>query len=213
MYSTIVVRLGVIGDVHCQDELLRISIQHLHGLGINRIYCTGDVVDGIGDIHKCIEYLRNAAVETVLGNHDDWLLDNQLRDLDFATPRTELLEDELRYLKNLPQTIDIATPLGNALLCHGVGTNYMRKIDPDDCGYAIEANEDLQKLIRERKYRFLINGHSSKKMLRDIRGLLVINAGSLKDPGFLTIDFEKRIAAFWLIANQGQVLCEKEARI
>jgi putative phosphoesterase len=213
MYSTTIARLGVIGDVHCQDKQLKKSIEHIHSLGIDRIYCTGDVGDGIGSIHKCIQLLRKANVETVLGNSDEWLRENQSRALHHATQRSELLKDEIDYLMNLPRIRNIGTPMGVALLCHGIGANNMRKVNPDDYGYAIEANEDLQKIIRERRYRFLINGHSHSKMMRDIQGLLVINAGSLRDPRFLTIDVEKRVVAFWLIANDGMVLCEKEEEI
>ena len=213
MQTITVARLGVIGDVHCNDSYLKKSIDHIHGLGIGKICCTGDVVDGTGDIHKCIEYLRESKVDAVLGNRDDWLLHDEARDLHSATKRAELLDDEIKYIESLPISRDIITPFGTALLCHGVAENYMRKINPDDYGYAIKANEDLQKLIRERKYRFLLNGHSHRKMIRDFLGLLVINAGSLNDPGFLTLDFENRIASFWLIDTRGQIICEKEERL
>ena len=131
MYSTTIARLGVIGDVHCQDEQLQKSIEYIHSQSIDRIYCTGDIVDGIGDIHKCIKHLRKANVETVLGNRDEWLLEEQSRDLHHATQRSELLKDEIDYLMNLPRTRNIVTPMGVALLCHGIGANNMLKVNSD----------------------------------------------------------------------------------
>jgi predicted phosphodiesterase len=216
MQSTTVAAIGIIGDIHCQDDYLLRSIEHLHGRGIEKIYCTGDVVDGKGDVHKCIDYLRNAKVEVVLGNHDDWLLRDYARDLQDATQRSELSADEIKYLATLPNTIDIITPLGNSLLCHGVGNNNMCKINPDDYGYAIDANYDLQALIQMRKYRFVFNGHSHRKMMRDFQGLLVINAGSLLEdssPGFVTLDFESRNLSFWLIESNSRVVVEKDERL
>lgn len=216
MESSTVPMIGIIGDVHCQDGYLLRSIEHLHSRGVEKIYCTGDVVDGKGDVHKCIDYLRNAGAEVVLGNHDDWLLRDYARDLYDATQRSELSADEIKYLATLPNTIDIITPLGSALLCHGVGNNYMCKINPDDYGYAIDANDDLQGLIRTRKYRFVFNGHSHKKMMRDFQGLLVINAGALLEdsyPGFVTLDFLSCNLSFWLIESNGRVVVEKDERL
>jgi len=90
--------------------------------------------------------------------------------------------------------------MGPVLLCHGVGENNMSKINPDDFGYAIEVNDDLQKLILCRKYKAIINGHSHKQMVREFNGLVVINAGSLVGkPGFLIVDFGKSEVEFHIL--------------
>ena len=76
----------------------------------------------------------------------------------------------------------------------------MARLAPDDYGYAIEANVDLQDLIRESRYKYVINGHTHHKMVRGFGRLTVINAGTLKrdnDPGFVTIDFSHGIVQFF----------------
>ena len=73
-------------------------------------------------------------------------------------------------------------------------------LNPDDYGYAIEVNIDIQNLIRGRKYRYVINGHTHYKMVRYFGNLTIINAGTLKyehNPGFLVIDFVQQFVQFY----------------
>lgn len=59
---------------------------------------------------------------------------------------------------------------------------------------------DLQKLIEEQKYRYVINGHTHYKMVRYFGNLTIINAGALKhedEPGFLVINFVEQFVRFY----------------
>jgi predicted phosphodiesterase len=64
-------------------------------------------------------------------------------------------------------------------LCHGIGENDMAVVRPDDTGYALESNLELQALIKAKHYRFMLGGHSHSPMVRTIGGLTIINAGTL----------------------------------
>ena len=55
----------------------------------------------------------------------------------------------------------------------------MAGVKPHHEGYDITANTDLQQLISERRYRFVLNGHTHKPMLRTFGPLSIINAGTL----------------------------------
>jgi len=204
-------RIGVVGDIHAQDERLEVTLEFLRKEAVP-IMCTGDVVDGKGDVHKCISLLEEAGVETVLGNHDEWMLQNIMRDLTVEgsdgddTMHTTTLADlsgpEIRFMRSLPKTMSFLSACGNILLCHGVGENTMNKINPDDYGYAIEFNDDLQKIISEKRYKIMINGHSHKKMIKEIKGLVILNAGSLtREPGFLIVDFKERVVHFHVLSG------------
>jgi len=57
------------------------------------------------------------------------------------------------YLAGLAPTRAVETSDGPLLLRHGIGDNDMCRLTPDDYGYAIEVNEDLARLVRERRYR------------------------------------------------------------
>lgn len=186
-------RLGLIGDIHAEDALLEVALDTLQARGLDGIFSTGDIVDGSGSVDRCCELLASRGVTVVRGNHDQWFLTGALRELPGATRGDHVSVESKDRIARLPQTVDIRTVCGLALLCHGLGANDMARVGPEDAGYAIEANEDLQRLIAGDTYRWVLNGHSHRPMVRRFGRLTVINAGSLSPRGgacFFELDFE-----------------------
>ena len=62
--------VGVIGDVHAEDELLSKAIKFLRDRGVETILCVGDMPDGRGSVDHCCKILLKEDVTVVLGNHD-----------------------------------------------------------------------------------------------------------------------------------------------
>ncbi len=198
----IIEKVGVIGDVHAEDKILENIINFLDKMDFDVILCTGDIVDGQGDVNKCVKLLQKANVVTVSGNHDRWIIRSEMRDLNYATDLFTLSSDVYDFVLYLPKIFEMETPSGLLLLCHGIGENDMAQLNPYDEGYAIEANDDLQNLLNEHKYKFVIGGHTHKKMVRKFNDMFFINAGTLKqekDPCFLTIDFIEEHLQFYQI--------------
>lgn len=192
-------RIGILGDVHAEDELLESALNFFAGENLDSVLCTGDVVDGAGDANRCCELLRQFDVLTVRGNHDRWILENTLRDLPDATPRDGLTSDNLTFLRGLSSTRFFQTTAGTLLLCHGMGENDMQGVTPNDEGYALEFKDELQRLRREKTADFIIAGHTHRRMVRDFGGLVVINAGTLfriQQPCVATADFNQRWVQF-----------------
>jgi len=203
--------IGIIGDIHTQDKLLNRTISFFNKKGINNILSTGDIVDGPGNVNECIRILKKNNIKTVLGNHDRWILNNQMRLLPDANKISDLEVNSIKYLKALPKTIQILSPIGNVLLCHGINENDMNKINPNDFGYALEVNEDLQNIINDKYYRIIINGHSHKRMFKIINSLYIINAGTLyyeHDPCFVILDIIERIIYFYVFDEYKNIQME-----
>jgi len=197
-------KIGVIGDIHGESFLLEIALKFFEVININHILTVGDILDGEGNIDHCCELLQKYQVMAVKGNHERWFLNNHLRQLKNATQLTDINKNSYQYLANLPATKVLETPEGLLLLCHGLDTDDMIKLNPDDYGYAIESNLPLQNLINDQKYRFVINGHTHLRMVRKFENLTIINAGSLKaksnynrKPCFLIVDFVKKIVEYY----------------
>lgn len=55
----------------------------------------------------------------------------------------------------------------------------MASVRPDDMGYALESNTALQRLLHYGGYRFVLSGHSHRRMVRKIAKTTFINAGTL----------------------------------
>ena len=177
------------------------------------ILCVGDIVDGDGDVNDCCNLLKKYQVVTVMGNHDEWFLTNSMRNLPDATPLGDVNQDSQQFIRNLPLELEINTAAGNLLLCHGLGKKTMAKVRDDDFGYALDMNFELQDLIKSNRYRFVINGHTHYKMVRNFGTMTVINASSLlyEDAGFLTVDFTNRYLQFYTLGVSLPIILRKQA--
>lgn len=192
-------RIGIVGDVHAEDAFLEIALCFLHTQNVDAILCTGDVVDGPDDANKCCELLQQFDVRVVRGNHDRWILANEMRQLADADDLSSLSESTRNYLEDLPLTLTFRTVAGELLLCHGLGNNDMARLTPDDYGCALEMNQELQQLLRS-DFRVVVAGHTHKRMVRKIDGVTFINAGTLfhkHSPCFAMIDFETSEVQFF----------------
>jgi putative phosphoesterase len=201
-------RFGLIGDVHAEDEQLERVVRFLRNQGVERLLCTGDVVDGPGDANRCCRLLADAEVITVQGNHDRWLFQSHRPLLPDATQRADLEPASVRFLRSLPEMVEIRTPAGLFVLCHGLPGNDMAQLRPDDAGYALESNLDLLRLVREARYQFVINGHTHRRMVRQFSGITVVNLGTLyrqHDPCCAVMDLEQRTVTFYNLSPDGEI--------
>jgi predicted phosphodiesterase len=209
-------KIGLIGDVHAEDELLERTLAHFVEHGVSTVLCTGDIVDGKGSVDRCCELLKEAGALTVRGNHDRWAPDGKLLGIPDATVWASLTPRSHEFLRGLPVIREFSTPLGSALLCHGMGKNDMSRIGPDDHGYAIETNDELQALIRGGQYRFVFNGHSHRPMVRHFGRLTIANAGTLRrdhQPGAVIVDFDEAVMSLFPFDAQGRLGREPEIRL
>jgi len=159
---------GVIGDIHAEDIRLHSALQFLIAQSVDRLVAVGDIVDGPGDELRCCKLLQTHNVDAVLGNHDRWRLEGRRMSHHSGTTTDPAVE---QFLQTLPATRSYDTPSGKLLLCHGLADNDMNGLTADDFGYALETNDELQELLQTRTYRFVINGHTHRRMVRDFGGL------------------------------------------
>ncbi len=204
--------LGLIGDIHCEDLRLAASLEFFAERGVDGICAVGDIVDGYGNPDRCIELLAEHDVTTVAGNHERWLLAGTMRDLDDATALTDLSSRSREWLSSLPRSRHLFTTLGSVLLCHGLGEDDMKGVRPEDYGYALETNAALSLLV-QRGERFVINGHTHRRMVRTISGLTLINAGTLArgwGPCVAVLDLNERCVSFFDVDEGGEIGLESE---
>ncbi len=201
-------RIGLVGDVHAEDQRLEVALAALRVEGAHMVLCTGDVVDGLGDVDRACALLAQYGVLTVRGNHDRWIRDDTTRALPHAHRMTELAPESIAFLKALPPTRTVPTPDGILLLCHGVGENDMTMLRPSDRGYALSSNDDLLRVLFDPRIAIMVGGHTHLTMMRRFeRGdgkspLWVVNPGTLareNQPGFAVLDLVARHVSFFRI--------------
>jgi predicted phosphodiesterase len=209
------VRFGLIGDVHAEDDLLDATLNALRAERVDRILCTGDLVDGEGSVDRVCSLLTTAGALVVRGNHDRWIRTDEMRSLPHAHRMTDLAVETVALLKGLPATLMFEVPGGRLLLCHGVGGNDMSNLGPDDYGYAISSNEDLLTLLFDTRIRLMVGGHTHRPMVRQFKRtaqtppLVVVNPGTLArgdEPGFAVLDVGKGMVEFHRFAEGGRIV-------
>jgi len=210
--GTFPTKFGLIGDVHAEDQLLARTLDLLAAARVDRVLCTGDLVDGFGNVDRVCSLLEGRGAVVVRGNHDRWVRADEMRKLENAHRMTDLAVDAIGFLKELPQTVSIDVEGGRVLLCHGVGPNDMCKLGPDDYGYAIASNDDLLAVLFDPTVRVMIGGHTHKPMVRRFeRGsgkapLHVVNPGTLARhdaPGYAVLDLARARVDFHAFAGDG----------
>ena len=196
-------KIGIIGDVHAQHRALESALLFLQMQNADAILCTGDLADGdaaqTGDLNRVCALLQNASAQVVKGNHDRWFLDGEYRDWSDASPSTPVTNATRNYLSNLPKTQTFETAMGKLLLCHGVGENDMNHFSPDDYGYALEANPELQKILQS-DVALVVGGHTHRRMARKIEDTIFLNAGTLRpefSPCLSVLDTRAKEIQFW----------------
>lgn len=194
-------RIGIIGDVHAEHVSLETALNHLKSRGADKLLCVGDIVDGMkernGNIDACCDLLKEFGVLTVRGNHEREVLDNGLQDI---TDPATLRADTLDFLRALPKTVRLPTPLGDLLLCHGYGENDMLRFRPDEKEDVLAQAPELQALAADHRLRFVANGHSHMRMVRRFEGFTIINAGTLlpiHEPCFAELDLDAQKVTFF----------------
>lgn len=198
-------RIGLIGDVHAEDEALLQTLDFLQDQQLDAILCTGDIADGFGDINRCCELLQQHEVITVRGNHDRWLLNDKVRHIENAHCRTELTPENHAYLEALPTSLTFATSHGHAMLCHGVVDDDLAKIWPGSERMPPERSTKLDTLLADNQYHLLLNGHMHYRTLVYFEQLTLLNAGTLRNlhrPGFSTLDFAQDQVTAYEFAEQ-----------
>jgi len=184
-------RLGVIGDVHCESETLEQVLDALESMNVEVVLCVGDLVDGPGDADATLAMLEARGVQCVAGNHERWFLAGEQRSLDNVT--LEVTQASRAFMESLPQMRRYATPIGQLVLCHGVGEDDEAWLLPDTRGYALQDIPTLRELMLDDEVDLMIAGHTHERMVRVFPGLTVVNAGTIHrkdEQTFMVVDFQ-----------------------
>jgi putative phosphoesterase len=205
-------RAGVIGDVHCEDEALGLVLDEFQRQHVEIVLCVGDIVDGAGDVNRCCALLEDHGVRTVVGNHDRWLLSGEKHDVPNATSLNSLSARSRAFLDRLPSTLKFTTPLGTLLLCHGIGDDDMACVKPDHLRHDLERNDALKRVLASKRCDFMVNGHTHRAMVRRVRHLTIINAGTLHrndERRALVLDFTSKTTTFFEVRPTGLEAVER----
>ena len=212
-------RLAVISDIHSNLQALTAVWARMEELGIDSIFCLGDVVGYGARPAECLAIIRQNNVRTVQGNHDALIADGSLH-LDFNVyslaavehNRKLLTKDDLDWLGALPPSYRHSQ---KALFVHG---------SPDDRDRYLIYLDDLQEasasLLEEDGPGVCFFGHTHHPVVFDGQGFLpvrqkkifledslrmLVNPGSVGQPR----DNDPRASFLWWDQEEGTLNFER----
>jgi putative phosphoesterase len=176
----------LIADIHGNYEALQTVLKIPHDKAI----CLGDIVDYGPEPDRCINLLREKAIPTIRGNHDnavafkvDCQCGYRYKHLSIATREYTwkiLDRAEIEYLKKLPPLIKEEIDGKKLYLTHASPRSMFEYIKPET------SDEEIQSMINEAlepvEAEFLVVGHSHIPMNRKLGNLTIVNPGSVGQP-------------------------------
>lgn len=182
--------LAVITDIHANLPALRASLQRIDELGIERVYCGGDLVGYGPHPNEVCALIREREIPTIYGNYD-YAIARDLEDCGCAyiTPHDrELGQQSVEwtlahtdqaskdFMRALPFDLSFELAGARVHLVHGSPrkvNEYLFEDKPRSLYERLAAAEDA---------RALAFGHTHKPWVHRYGGVLFVNCGSVGKP-------------------------------
>lgn len=165
--------IALISDIHGNFVALREVLKEVDQLGIEEIYCLGDVSGYYLQINECCNELRKRNVQCVLGNHDWHLISHTLSRSKTANHCLEyqrgiITKENLSWIASFP----IHRKVNDLALVHGGWNNPIDEYltDPPFTYFDLVTGN------------FFASGHTHKQVVRSFNNKLYCNPGSVGQP-------------------------------
>jgi predicted phosphodiesterase len=175
------VRVALISDLHANEIALQAVLVDAHRAGYDQLVCLGDVATLGPRPDRVLSCLRDLGCRNILGNHDEFMLDtalihsyseSELIVRSVEATRAALPDDAFAFIRTFERTI----ALDGLLLYHGTPRSNMEDL------LATTAPELVDEMLDGKQALVFAGGHTHLQMLRQHRGMLLVNSGSLGMP-------------------------------
>ena len=94
--------LGIISDIHGNFPALKAVLDELDRLQVSDVVSLGDIAGYYSDVNQCCEALRERNIDSVMGNHDWYLVSGN------PCPRSDSANKCLEYQRSILSTENLA---------------------------------------------------------------------------------------------------------
>ena len=175
--------LALVSDIHGSDDALAAVVAELEPLGIDRVICLGDAVQGGDQPREVLDRLAELGWPVILGNADAFLLEVPT---DSPEPLTQghldkrewtlaqLEPSHLDQIRAFAPTLDVELDGGLTLRAfHGSPHSY------DDVVLPETPDGQVEHLLGGSGVDVLAGGHTHLQWTRYVDGALYVNPGSV----------------------------------
>jgi predicted phosphodiesterase len=179
-------RVALISDLHGNAVALNAVLEDIAKVGVDRTVCLGDTATLGPSPVEVLSTLRDLQIPCIEGNHDAFLLDPELLHTYTQAPpvvdavdwcRAELPAWAIEFVRGFVPSMSIELGGGATLdLFHGSPRSHMEDL------LATTSPEQLEEMLGGSRGTVMAGGHTHIQMLRQYRGTLIVNAGSVGLP-------------------------------
>lgn len=174
-------RLALISDLHANELALDAVLADARRAGFDQLVCLGDVATLGPRPDAVLDRLRDLGCPCILGNHDEFMLDDALIHRYSESPlivssvdatRAALSADALAFIRTFERTMT----LDDVFLYHGTPRSNMEDL------LSTTPAELVDQMLAGHRALVMVGGHTHLQMLRQHHGILLVNTGSLGMP-------------------------------
>jgi len=178
-------RIALISDIHANAVALRAVLTQIRQERVDRVVCLGDVATLGPAPHAVLELLADLECPCIRGNHDDFLLDPKaIESYTDAPPvvaavaacRETLSPHELAFVATFSEELSIELDGDTLSLFHGSPRSNTEDL------LATTPSAELDCALGDDRPTLMAGGHTHLQLLRQHRGTLLINPGSVGLP-------------------------------
>ena len=179
-------RIALISDVHGNEVALDAVLAELRRAGVDRIVCLGDVTTLGPRPSAVLQRLEDLGCACILGNHDEFMLEPELVH-DYAKvpliasavqwAHAQLSTREIDFVRTFQRTLEVPLDASNRLLLfHGTPESNTTDL------LATTPRDAVDVMLDGRHAPVMAGGHTHIQMLRQHKGALIVNPGSVGMP-------------------------------
>jgi predicted phosphodiesterase len=179
-------RIALISDVHGNELALNAVLDDITRRGADQIVCLGDVATLGPRPVAVLERLQKLGCICILGNHDEFMLEPSLVREYSKVPvlldavawcRAKLPADAVEFIRGFRGSCELPLDDKNRLLLfHGSPESNVVDL------LATTPADELDAMLAGHHATVMAGGHTHIQMLRQHRGLLIVNPGSVGIP-------------------------------
>ncbi|MEO8901849.1 MAG: metallophosphoesterase family protein [Polyangiaceae bacterium] len=179
-------RTALISDIHGNELALNAVLEDIRHRGVDQTVCLGDVATLGPRPLAVLERLQLLGCPCILGNHDEFMLEpslvadytkNPLLLDAVAWCRSELPSDAVDFIRSFHSFLKLPLDDHNELLLFH-GSPESNVVDM----LATTPPEVLDAMLAGQQATVMAGGHTHIQMLRQHRGVLLVNPGSVGIP-------------------------------
>jgi putative phosphoesterase len=188
--ATVPERVAVITDIHANLPALQAALARIDELGIEAVYCGGDLVGYGPHPNEVCRLIAERAIPTIYGNYDYAIArdledcgcayitphDRELGQLSVAWTLEHTDAASKDFMRALPFDLRFAVASTRAHLVHGSPRKVNEYLFEDKPASLYE------RLAAAERDGVLVFGHTHKPWVRTHGGVLFVNCGSLGKP-------------------------------